>query len=195
MPREIFRGGRGVAGMYNQSVRQQTQRTIDEIDVVLPGDKIEEPRRANNTISLAPGSHGGAELQATNTQVSSIGAGATFNRRVVVGADAIFDGVTFSTTRKATSQDDCVTVRSPARVVFRGCTFIRPGDSTSSFVYVADGAKVVMVGCVFTGSGTTSSKVVAHPSGTATDVQVAFCYNATGNTLGDAGDITMTGNI
>jgi hypothetical protein len=94
-------------------------------------------------------------------------------------------GITFSA---AAGTGPLVTV-SGGTTVFRGCTFEKPGDDTASQVSVASGPKAILLGCVFRGSGTTASRVVDHPVGAATDVQVAFCYNKTGNTLGNAADI------
>ena len=179
---------------FNTIVRRKALEMAEALALVLPGELFTEDRLANNTSLLAPGSHGGAELNKPMTSIWGVGPGTTLTKRVVINKDAVLDGLVISTTDLTSGSDECVVVRAGATAIFRGCTFERPGDSTSSMVVVEDGAKATMVGCVFRGGGTTASVMVAHPAGLATDVQIAFCYNRTVNTLGNAADVTMTGN-
>jgi hypothetical protein len=179
---------------YNAIVRRKAMEAIEALALVLPGELFTEDRLIRNTKLLAPGSHGGAILTKPHTDLWAAGPGAYITKRVVIEQDAVLDGLVISTTDLTAGSDECVTVRAGATVVFRGCTFERPTDSTSSMVVVESTAKATLFGCVFRGSGTTSSRVVAHPVGAATDVQIAFCYNSTVNTLGVAADVTMTGN-
>ncbi len=179
---------------YNAIVRRKAMEAIEALALVLPGELFTEDRLIRNTKLLAPGSHGGAILTKMHTDLWAAGPGAYITKRVVIEQDAVLDGLVISTTDLVSGSDECVTVRAGATVIFRSCTFERPTDSTSSMVVVESTAKATLIGCVFRGSGTTSSHVVAHPVGAATDVQIAFCYNSTVNTLGVAADVTMTGN-
>jgi hypothetical protein len=179
---------------YNAVVRRKAMEAIEALALVLPGELFTEDRLIRNTKLLAPGSHGGAILTKAHTDLWAAGPGAYITKRVVIEKDAVLDGLVISTTDLTPGADECVTVKAGATVIFRGCTFERPTDSTSSMVVVEDTAKATLIGCVFRGSGTTSSLVVAHPVGAPADVQIAFCYNNTVNILGDAADVTMTGN-
>lgn len=182
---------------YNAIVRQRVSDTVDALNLVLPGELFTEDRLANNASLLAPGEHGGAVFTRPSTDLWGAGPRAIIAKRVVFERSAVVDGIHFSTTETADGKDECATVRVGAVVVFRGCTFERPLDSTSSMVVVDTGAKVTLLGCVFRGSGTTVAPVVQHSVGPAppdTDVQIAFCYNQTGNTLATAGSAIETGN-
>ena len=186
------RGNR--VGGYNMSLRRRIHGFVESLNLVLPGDSITESLLQNNVFNVAPGDHGGNTFTKTDTEIRAVGAGAAITRPVVCDSDAVMDGVRFST---ATATGASVSINSPAVVLFRGCVFEKPGDDTDSHVYVEEGAKATFIGCVFRGSGTTASPVVSHTVagvGVITDVQIAFSYNKTGNTLFTALTATATGN-
>lgn len=182
----------GRLGLFNMLVRRRISQTVESLGVVLPGSPMTEWMEKGNVFALSPGNHGGKILTKTDTEIHAPAPGAVITRPLDITADAVIDGVTVA---PSSSEGILVTVRAAAKVVFRGCTFEQPGAETSSHVNVEDGGKAVLIGCVFRGSATSASPVVAHPAGAATDVQVAFCCNKTGNALGLAADVTMTGNI
>jgi hypothetical protein len=189
----LAKRGNRVEG-YNMSLRRRIHGLVESINLVLPGENLTESRVQNNVFNVAPGDHGGSTLTKADTEIRSVGAGAVIKRPTVCSGDAIMDGVTFST---GTDTGPSVSVNSPAVVLFRGCVFEKPGDDVDSHVYVEEGAKATFVGCVFRGSGTTAAPVVSHTVagvGVITDVQIAFSYNKTGNTLFTAGTATATGN-
>tara|TARA_R110000824_G_scaffold330135_2_gene516927 strand:+ start:1888 stop:2487 length:600 start_codon:yes stop_codon:yes gene_type:complete len=182
----------GRLGFFNMLVRRRISQTVESLGVVLPGNSMTEWMEKNNIFALSPGEHGGKVLTKVDTEIHAPAPGAVITRPLDITADAVIDGVMIA---PSSSEGVLVTVRAAAKVVFRGCTFEQPGAETSSHITVEDGGKAVLLGCVFRGSATSASPVVAHPAGAATDVQVAFCYNKTGNTLGVGADVTMTGNI
>jgi hypothetical protein len=180
---------------FNILVRRRLEAAVDAIGAILPGGAFDEERKKDNTFLVTAGQHAGAIFDKPDTDLRAIGPGAIFGRRIVLEADAVIEGVTLSGDDAGEALGSaCAHVKSPAVVIFRGCAFERPEDSVASMVLVDDGAKVTMLGCVFKGSGTTSSPVVSHPAGAATDVQIAYSYNKTGNTLFTPGDATGTGN-
>jgi len=117
------------------------------------------------------------------------------SRPVTCEKDAVVDGVVFSMDGAFSSPS--VTVRVGAVVIFRNCIFERPGDDAQSHVLVEETGKATFVGCVFRGSTVTASPVVSHSvagPGLGSDVQIAYSYNNTGNTLFAAGTAVGTGN-
>jgi len=181
----------GRMGYFNALVRRRIFEVIGSLGLIAPGDPITETLKRGNTFALAPGDHGGNIFDKPDTELVAPVPGAVVTKALTINDDAVIDGVVFNT---PTGSGALVTVTG-GTTVFRGCTFEKPEDDTSSHVSVASGPKAILIGCVFRGSGTTANRVVDHPAGAATDVQVAFCYNKTGNTLGNAADITMTGNV
>ncbi len=165
---------------FNTIVRRKVSGETGALDLMMPGARLSTNLKKNNSALLARGTHGGAVIDKNGADVRAAGGGATMSRRVTVNADATFAGVTFTS---RTGEGALVVVNSPAAAVFRGCVFEKPEDDTSSMVTVGDGGKAAFTECVFRGSATTASPVISHPLGAATDVQVAFCYNGTGNTL------------
>jgi|15BtaG_2_1085339.scaffolds.fasta_scaffold00240_6 hypothetical protein len=175
---------------YNLIVRRSVSDVVEAIGLTLPGSPLDERLTRNNVALMAPGSWGGKVLEKENSELHAISPGTFMRRRLVVGADAVIDGVSVFTV----DGTDCVNVKAGASVLFRGCTFQRDLDSDTSMVTIDAAAKVVFLGCVFRGSGTTVAPMVQH-AGPAANVQIAFCYNKTGNTLFTAGTATGTGNI
>jgi len=175
---------------HNEVVRRRVADAVDALGLVLPGESFRERLLKGNALALAPGEHGGSVLDKEDTALQGVAPGAALTRRLVVENDAVIENITVSTDEG----DNCVNVKSPATVVFRGCTFERPLTSATSVVAVDAGAKVVLLGCVFRGSATTAQPVVSH-GGPAASVQIAFCYNKTGNTLFAGGTATGTGNV
>jgi hypothetical protein len=181
----------GRMGYFNTLVRRRMFEMMDSLGIIMPGESVAEPLKRQNLLLLAPGAHGGNIFKKPDTELHALAPGAVVTRPLFIEDDAVIDGVIFSA---AAGTGPLVTV-SGGTTVFRGCTFEKPEDDTASQVSVTSGPKAILLGCIFRGSGTTASRVVDHPAGAATDVQVAFCYNKTGNTLGNAADITMTGNL
>jgi len=185
----------GRLGFFNMLLRRRVNRAVESLGVVLPGDAITEWKKRGNVFALSPGEHGGNILTKPDTEIHALGPGAFITKPLEITADAVIDGVTMM---PPVSSGSLVTVRRQATavtVVFRSCTFEQPADETAAHVTVESSAKVVLIGCIFRGGGTTATPVVDHPIGPATDVQVAFCYNNTGNTLGLGADVTLTGNV
>ena len=185
----------GRLGFFNMLVRRRVNQTVESLGVVLPGNAMTEWKEKNNIFALAPGEHGGKILTKPDTEIHALAPGAIITKPLDINADAVIDGVTLM---PPVVSGSLVTVRRQTplpTVVFRNCTFEQTADATSAHVTIESGPKVILIGCVFRGSGTTVTPVVDHPVGAATDVQVAFCYNNTGNTLGNAADVTLTGNV
>ena len=175
---------------YNKILRRRLSEIVTSLGVSMPGSPFREPRPSNKVALLAPGEYGGSTLRRPNSEVHALSPGTFMRRRLLIESDAVIDGMTLA----ARDGADCVSISSPAVVLFRGCTFERPDDIATSLVTVATGAKAVFVGCVFRGGATTALPVVAH-GGAAANVQIAFSYNKTGNTLFTAGTATGTGNV
>ena len=198
--RQLRKQGEGISERlkldeFNTLVRRRVETFIDAIGAILPGEMFTSSTKKDNAFLVTAGSHTGAIFDKPDTDLRAIGPGAVFERRLILEADAVIEGVTLSGDPLGELLGTgCVHVKSPAVVIFRGCAFERPEDSVTSMVIIDDGAKVTLLGCVFKGSGTTSSPVVYHPAGAATDVQIAYSYNKTGNTLFTPGDATSTGN-
>ncbi len=181
----------GRVGYFNLLVRRRLFGALESLGIVMPGEAVSEPLRQQNLLTLAPGSHGGSILKKEDTELHGAAPGAVITMPLTINADAVIDGVTINT---AAGSGPLVTVNGGVSI-FRGCTFEKPPNDVGSQVLVGSLARATFLGCVFRGSGTTASVVVSHPAGAATRVQVAFCYNKTGNTLGNAADVTMTGNL
>jgi len=180
---------------YNEVVRRRAADAVDSLGLVLSGESFKERLLKNNSLALAPGEHGGSVLDREDTALQGVAPGAVITRRLVVESDAVIDNITISTG----DGPNCVNIKSPATVIFRGCVFERPLDSSTVVVAVDAGAKAVFLGCVFRGSGPAVSPVVSH-AGPAASVQIAFCYNKTNpsgaaNTLFSGGTATGTGNV
>tara|TARA_R100000353_G_scaffold28972_1_gene24130 strand:+ start:18029 stop:18634 length:606 start_codon:yes stop_codon:yes gene_type:complete len=182
-------GGQIAVG-FNEIVRRKLGNIASALNLVMPGSKFEEPRIANNVSLFAPGEYGGISMTKVMSEAHAISPGTFFRKHADISANVVVDGLTLA------SEDElgCVTVRAGYTAVFRGCTFERPSESTSHMVLVEAGARAIMLGCVFRGSGVTSLPMVSH-TGAAADVQIAFCYNRTGNTLFTPGTATGTGNL
>lgn len=181
----------GRMGYFNALVRRRIIEVVESLGINMPGDPVVETLKQKNLFLFAPGRHGGNIFKKPDTELHALAPGAVVTMPLTVEDDTVIDGIVFST---ATGTGPLVTI-SGGTTVFRGCTFEKPADDTSAHVSVANGPKSILIGCVFRGSGTTATPVVDHPAGAATDVQVAFCYNKTGNTLGLAADVTLTGNV
>lgn len=175
---------------FNEIVRRKLGDIASALNLVMPGSKFDEPRVANNVALFAPGEYGGISMTKLMSEAHAISPGTFFRRHMDISSDAVVDGLTLA------GEDGlgCAIVRAGATAVFRGCTFERPTDSTSYMVLVEAGAKAIMLGCVFRGAGTTAVPMVSH-GGAAASVQIAFCYNLTGNTLFTPGTATGTGNL
>lgn len=188
---------------FNLVAQRNVGITLGALNVVLPGGSMSEPNLKSNRFALAPGRHGGKILTRQDTELYGLGPGAIVTMPVTAEQDAILEGITFSLSSEdrsptgvtADAASPLVLIKEGAKVVIRNCVFRQSGNSTAAHVQVDDGGSAVLVGCVFKGTATSATPVVDHPAGAATDVQVAFCYNRTGNTLGDPARITMTGNI
>lgn len=165
---------------YNEMVRRRLAFDFDSIGIVSPGSMLTSHLKKNNAGVLTRGSYGGAVVDKPGTDVRAISGGANLERTVTIGADCAFHGVGFGPGVGAASLVD---VSTGASAVFIGCTFEASADKTSSFVSIASGAKAVFLGCVFRGGGATPSPVIAHAGTDPLNVQVAYCYNATGNAL------------
>jgi len=192
-PEEKAQEGR--IGFFNMLLRRRVNQTVESFGVILPGTAMVEWKEKGNIFALSPGEHGGKILTKPDTEIHALAPGAFITKPLYISADAVIDGVTLM---PPVVSGALVTVRgvTPApTVVFRNCTFEQPEDATSAHVTIESGAKAILIGCVFRGSGTTVTPVVDHPVGAATDVQVSFCYNNTGNTLGNPADVTLTGNV
>ena len=176
---------------FNKVLRRRISDIVKSLGVAMPGSPFREVRPSGNVALLAPGEYGGNTLSRPDSEIHALSPGTFMRRRLLIESDAVIDGMTLA----SREGDDCVSISSPAVVLFRGCTFERPDDVASSFVTIATGAKAVFVGCVFRGGGTTALLVVSH-AGAAANVQIAFSYNKTGSpTLFTAGTATATGNI
>jgi hypothetical protein len=176
---------------FNDIVRRKLGDIASALRLTMPGSTFKETRAANNTFLLAPGGYGGATLSKTLSEMHAVSPGARMDRGLNLVGSAVIDGVLLA----GSGPEGCAVVRSTATVIFRGCTFERPTDSVQSMVTVETSGRAIFLGCVFRGSGTTVLPMISH-GGPAANVQVAFCYNATGNpTLFTPGTATGTGNI
>ena len=188
---------------FNLVAQRNMGVTLGALNVVLPGSSMSEQNLKGNRFALAPGVHGGKIITRQDTELHGLGPGAIMSMPLTIEQDAVIEGLVISLSSEDRSgtatvpgaAEPLVTVKAAARVVIRNCVFHQSANSTSAHVQVDDGGKAVLIGCVFKGTASSTTPVVDHPAGAATDVQVAFCYNRTGNTLGDAADVTMTGNI
>jgi len=170
----------GRLGLFNMLLRRRVSQTVESLGVVLPGNAMVEWKEKNNVFALSPGLHGGKIIAKPDTEIHAPAPGAIITKPLDITTDAVIDAVAVM---PPSASGVLVTVRAGASAVIRGCTFEQPGDETSSHINIEDGGKLVLLGCVFRGSATSSDYVVAHAVGAATDVQVALCYNKTGNTL------------
>tara|TARA_R100000697_G_scaffold2108_1_gene4772 strand:+ start:620 stop:1225 length:606 start_codon:yes stop_codon:yes gene_type:complete len=176
---------------FNEIVRRKLGDIASALSLVMPGSKFEEPRIANNVSLFAPGEYGGLTMSKVMSEAHAISPGTFFRKHLEVTSSVVVDGLTLA------GEDElgCAVVRAGATAIFRNCTFERPLTSTSYMVLVEAGAQAIMLGCVFRGSGTTATPLVSH-TGAAASVQIAFCYNFTGNpTLFTPGTATGTGNL
>lgn len=144
---------------------------------------------ADNANLLLVGKHGGFRLEKPDTRI--VGAvGAVITRRVLVRADAEFDGLHF--TSESGSDNvlaSLVDVDATSTAVFRGCRFTRRLGDGAAWLSVSAGGRVHFVGCIFDGQPG-NSNVVDNP-GAIGNVGV-LGSNRTGRPLGNATTIFVT---
>ena len=173
----------------NKNARERGLQPIQSFNAILPTEPITEDLASNNLFSLSPGSHGGNILKKNGTQMQGIALGAVINKPLVVESDCVMDSLTFEPQSGVS-----VVVKSPARVVFRGCTFDKLSSDSAAHMTVESGAKAVILGCVFQGGVAGGTAAVVSSAAANADVQIAFCVNTTGNTL-VTGNSTTTGCV
>lgn len=173
----------------NKNARERGLQTVQSLNAILPTEPIVEDLASNNLFSLSPGSHGGNILKKDGTQMQGIAIGAVINKPLVIESDCVLDNLMFRP-----SSSISVLVKSPARVVFRGCTFDKLSSDSAAHMTVESGAKVVILGCVFQGGVAGGTAAVVSSAAANADVQIAFCVNTTGNTL-VTGNSTTTGCV
>lgn len=184
---------------FNLIARRNLGATVNALNVVMPNEDMNEWKIKDNVFALSPGTHGGKTLTKKDSELHGLGPGATMSKPVLIEQDAVIDGLTIAIRQQdgtgSMLSDPLITVKATAKVMIRNCTFEQRDSSEAAHIHIESGGKAVVIGCVFKGAATSSTPVVNHPVGAATDVQVAYCYNRTGNTLGSAADVTLTGNI
>ncbi len=180
---------------FNALIRRKIGGIVDAIALVAAGIAPDEARESNNNILLGRGTHGGKTFTKPDTHMSGLGPGAVMDRPVVVAADVVFDGVTFSLTSHEGPATATVRVEDGATMIARGCVFEQRLDAAFAHVSVVSGGQAILLGCVFRGGAAGPQPVVRHGALAPALVQVAFCQNKTPRVLGSALAVTMTGNL
>ena len=164
---------------FNEQLRSENSAILATLNIQAAPASLEETATRNNAITLTSGNHGGVTLSVADTAIKGMPAGVFMTRKVTFNADAVVDGIHF--TSSPSNEDELVVVGVASVVVFRNCTFEKFPTTSSTFVTIEAGGKAIFVGCVFRGtpiSGDVISSTVAA------DVQVVGSYNKTGNALG-----------
>jgi hypothetical protein len=180
--REHFRPDEGLGGQQDAAVREDVRSLVSDLNVTLPSEVVQEVKKKDNVITLAPGSYGGFSLEKADTLLQAMGPGSEINRQVSISQDCVVDGVTF-----VNSDPDhtgvLVKVNATSTVIFRGCVFNRTSTSLdASLVEFTSGGRGIFVGCLFRGEVSAATQVVANP-GAAANVQMVASYNKTGGAL------------
>jgi len=176
--------------MFNQQVRDDVANVVAAVGIDGPAPaRIEEPAPTNNAITLPAGRNFGCRIGVADTTVRALSAGCYMTRKVIIEADAVFDGIHFTSSTDNT--DELINIRGTSVAVFRNCTFEKDASDKTTFVSVVAGAKAIFVGCVFKGDPSVAGNLFDH-SGAAGNIQIVGCYNKTTHAYGTA---TVTASI
>jgi len=177
-------------GMFNQQVRDDVANVVAAVGIDGPAPaRIEEPAPANNAVTLPAGRNFGCRISVADTTVKALSAGCYMTRKANVEADAVFDGIHFTTSTD--NSDELVVIRGTSVAVFRNCTFEKGASDSTAFVSVVSGAKALFIGCVFKGNPSVAGNLFDH-SGAAGNIQLVGCYNKTTHAYGTA---TVTASL
>ena len=185
MPRieELLRGRPSSIEVFNHQVRDDLSQLVESLNLQEAPADFEEPRGANNAITLSAWEHGGARLGKQDTQITGVPAGVRMTRALVIDADAQVNNVIFTTASTEGVAGEMVDIRGTSVAVFRGCTFSKASTDEPTYIKVANGAKAIFVGCVFSGNVGASGDLFSH-AGAAANVQLVGCYNKTTHVYG-----------
>ena len=164
--------------MLNKQIREQgRERSLQGHST---NSAIVEPKKKNNTTTLAEGEHGGARLTKPNTTIFGSN-GSQMTKKVTVEDSVRFNNIHFKEQVEVTS--------NTATVMFLGCRF---DTAKTPVVSLLSGTKAHFTACLFTNSPT--GDVIDNPGGGATtvNVQVVGSSNVTGQSLGNVTQTAVT---
>tara|TARA_R110002020_G_scaffold226824_1_gene437285 strand:- start:9355 stop:9945 length:591 start_codon:yes stop_codon:yes gene_type:complete len=175
----------------NDGLQKEDRDLLYSLSLTQDSSPIEEKRLVNNRVTLSAGFFSGVTTRKTNTVVKAATGASLVDGQITVSADAVFDGVEFTSSSK--NPGTLVVVKTGTVAVFRNCIFSKDIDTITNgtAISVAAGAKAIVTGCVFRGGN--GSDVPIANSAAAADVQIIGTYNKTGVAFG--GGVTTTAVI
>ena len=180
--REHFRPDSGLGDQQDADVREGVRSLVSGLEVTTPSEVVQEVKKKDNVITLAPGLYGGFSLKKADSLLQAIGPGSEVNRQVSIEQDCVVDGVTFINS-DPDHEGALVKVSATSTVIFRGCVFSRTSTSLdASLVEFTSGGRGIFLGCLFRGSVSATTQVVSNP-GALANVQMVASYNKTGGAI------------
>ena len=136
--------------LQNRMIRDALSAASAGQGITPSGEPVEETEKQFNAVNLSLEC---PPIQTTKpyTLVSGNGTFVEATKTSVIGEDAMFHGVSFSTVER---EPDIAALRVTAdkRGIFVGCTFHRAEPmNLTEIITVEDGGKAVFIGCLFVG--------------------------------------------
>ncbi len=173
-----------------EEVREEQRLVVDSFGIVMPQNAVTEPLLLDNAIALTSGEYGGATLTKADTVLSGTVPGGVIAGAYVFENHALVTGLRF--TNSPGHREGLITIRSPARVRFVGCTFDKGASLPGLMITVESGARAAFVGCQFKGGAPDGANIIDNQGAVAADVQLIACHRQSTNPFGT---VTETGSI